>query len=70
MVEVLPVGKWTPSQALLEAQSNQDEMEMVAVVYMQKGEDLPFLTCSSMKPVDMHFLGFALQQFAYGEMKE
>lgn len=64
MVEVLNTGKWSPSQALFESQNSVDDMEHVAIIWMRK-DDLngtPYLTCSTMRPVDMNFLGFALQE--------
>ena len=70
MIDVLNTGKWTPQQCLLEAVSQEDTMEMCVVVYMVKGEDCPRLTCSSMCPSDMNFLGFALQSYSLRSMKE
>lgn len=64
MVDVLPTGKWNPSQALYEALNEADEMEHVAIVYMRRGDIVPRLTCSSMLPVDMNFLGTALQHYS------
>jgi hypothetical protein len=70
VVDVLDTGTWSPSQALLRAQSDQDEMEHVAIVYVKKDENFPRITCSSIKPVEMNFLGFALQQYSLEHMKE
>ena len=68
MVDVLNVGKWTPQQALLEATGQQENMSKCVVLYMEKGDEMPKLTCSSMSPVDLHFLGFALQNYATKNM--
>ena len=72
MIDVLNTGKWTPQQALLEAQGIHDEMDHVAIVYMRKGDlkGTPHLTCSSMSPSDMNFLGFALQEHSLAHMKD
>ena len=72
MVDVLNTGKWTPQQALLEAQGIQDDMDHVAIIYMRKGDlnGTPHLTCSSMSPSDMNFLGFALQEHSLSHMKD
>ena len=64
MVDVLNTGKWNPEQCLLEAGKACADMEVCAVVYIQKGEEHPRLTTSSMKPTDMNFLGLALQQYS------
>ncbi len=61
MIDVLNTGKWSPAQALLEAQNIQDEMSQCAIVFIEKDEDIPRLIYSSMKPVDMYFLGGAVQ---------
>ena len=72
MVEVLNTGKWNPEMALLEAQNIQDEMSHVAIIWMEKGDldGTPHLTCSTMRPVDMNFLGFALQQHSLKAMTD
>ena len=72
MVDVLNTGKWTPQMALLEAQNIQEDMEHVAVIWLNKGdvEGTPHLTCSTMRPVDMNFLGFALQQHSLKKMTD
>lgn len=69
MIDVLPVGKWNPEQALLEAMKDVERMEQVCVVYIREGEDTPRITTSSMQPVDYHFMGTALQHFALRYMK-
>jgi hypothetical protein len=70
VVDVLHTGKWTPQQALLEAQTTQDDMDQVAVVFIRKDEDIPRLIYSDMKPVDMNFLGLAVQLHSLKFMKE
>ncbi len=72
MVDVLNTGKWSPIQAILEAEKITDEMEHVAIIWMEKGDldGTPHLTCSSMRPVDMNFLGFALQEHSLTHMKD
>ncbi len=70
MVDVLDTGKWTPQQALLQAEGDVDDMTQCVVLYMKKGEETPRVTASSMGPVDLHFFGFALQTFACERMKE
>ena len=72
MVDVLNTGKWTPEMALLEAQNIQDDMDHVAVIWLNKGDlnGVPHLTCSTMRPVDMNFLGFALQQHSLKNMTD
>ncbi len=70
MVDVLDTGTWSPAQALLQAQSVQDDMECVAIAYMNKTEKFPRITCSSMNPTDLNFLGFALQQYSLEYLKE
>ena len=72
MVDVLNTGKWSPMQAILEAQGISDEMAHVAIIWMKKGDldGTPHLTCSTMRPVDMNFLGFALQEHSLSHMKD
>ena len=70
MVDVLDTGTWSPSQAILQGQSCQNDMELVAICYINKGETFPRITCSSMKPTDLNFLGFALQQYSLEYLKE
>ena len=72
MVDVLNTGKWSPMQALIEAQQLEDEMAHVAIIWMEKGDlaGTPHLTCSSMTPSDMNFLGFALQEHSLAHMKD
>jgi len=70
MVDVLDTGAWSPTQALLKAMGDKDEMDIVAVAYIKKDEDFPRLTCSSMTPTQMNFLGFALQTHALDIIKE
>ena len=59
-------------QAILEAQKIESEMEHVAIIWMKKDEitGTPHLTCSSMSPSDMNFLGFALQEHSLSHMKD
>ena len=70
MIDVFPSDKITPQQALLQAQDQEEDMDCVAIVYLSKGEDCPKLTCSSMNPVDINFLGFALQNYSLRYLKE
>ena len=70
MIDVFPSDKITPQQALLQATEELDEMDCVAIVYLTKGGDCPRLTCSSMNPVDVNFLGFALQNYSLRYLKE
>ena len=70
MVDVFPSSKITPQQALLQAQEEVDSMEAVAIVYLVKDQDSPRLTCSSMNPIDINFLGFALQNYSLRYLKE
>ena len=70
MVDVLDTGTWNPSQAILQAQGGQDDMRVCAIAYIEEGEEMPRLTCSSMKPIELHLLGVALQQYALESMKE
>ena len=70
MIDVFPSDKITPQQALLQAEDDIEAMECVAIVYIKEGEDTPRLTCSSMNPVDINFLGFALQNYSLRFLKE
>ena len=72
MVDVLNTGKWSPMQAIIEAQKITDEMEHVAIIWMEKDclNGTPHLTCSSMSPSDMNFLGFALQEHSLSHMTD
>lgn len=63
-IDVLPTSKQTPQQAILNAETELSDMEQVAVVYIRKGEHHPRLTCSSMTPADMNFMGVALQHYS------
>ena len=63
-VEPFPSLVKTPQQALLQATKEVDNIDQIAIIYMRKGEDSPRLTCSTMQPVDMNFLGFALQNYS------
>ena len=69
-VTPFPSKKKSPQQAILEVESDISEMESVAIVYIRKGELHPRLTCSSMLPVDMNFLGLALSQYSLRYLKE
>ena len=64
MVSVLPTDKQSPQQVLLNAENELDDIEQIAVVYIRKGEQSPRLTCSSMSPSDLNFLGAALQHYS------
>lgn len=68
-IETFPSNRVTPQQALLTA-GNVEDMEHVAIVYMVKGEETPRLTCSDMQPVDMNFLGTALQHYSMRYLNE
>jgi hypothetical protein len=70
MIDVFPSQKITPQQALLQATEELETMEHIAIVYMTKDELHPRLTCSSMQPVDMNFLGLALQNYSLRYLKE
>ena len=63
-VSAFPSSVKTPYQALLQVQEEVDDIDQVAIIYIRKGEDSPRLTCSTMQPVDMNFLGFALQNYS------
>jgi hypothetical protein len=64
MVDVLDTKEWSPQQALLKVMDEHGDMQLVAIAYIRKDEDCPRITCSSMSPKDMNFLGFALQQYS------
>ncbi len=72
MVDVLNTGKWSPMQALIEAQKLESDMAHVAIIWMEKSDlsGTPHLTCSSMNPSDMNFLGFALQEHSLSHMRD
>ena len=59
-----PSNTMTPRQALLYAEEAVDEMDHVAIVYMMKGENHPRLTVSTCLPVDINYLGVALQHYS------
>ena len=69
-VTAFPSDNTTPQQALLQAEEELGTMDHVAVVYMLEGEDVPRLTCSSMHPVDLNFLGTALQHYSMRYLRE
>jgi len=69
-VKALPTAQTDPRQALLQAMEHVDEIGCVAIVYMPKDGDLPKVTSSSMSPIDMNFLGAALQQMAFRFIEE
>jgi len=70
VIDVFASDKITPQQAFLQAEEEMDDMECVAIVYLTKDGDSPRLTCSSMNPVDINFLGFALQNYSLRYLKE
>lgn len=72
MVDVLNTPEWSPIQAILEAKNIHKKMAHVAIIWMNKGDlaGTPHLTCSSMTPSDMNFLGFALQEHSLSHMKD
>ena len=70
MVDVLPTERQSPQQAFLNAESEIEDMESVAIVWFRKGEAHPRLTCSSMSPVDMNFLGYSLQHYSLKYLKD
>jgi hypothetical protein len=59
-----PSKSMTPQQALLYAGDEVDDMEYVVIAYMPKGANHARLTVSSCQPIDIHFLGTALQRYA------
>ena len=69
-IKVFPSDKSTPQQTLLKATEVVGEMDHVAVIYIPKGKIHPFLYCSSMLPVDMNFLGAALQNYSLSYMED
>jgi hypothetical protein len=69
-VEILQVGGLTPKQALLDALNDVENIEMVAITYMRRDDDYPFVTASEMRPVDLHFMGFALMAAANDAMND
>ena len=70
MINVFPSDILSPQQALLQAEEELENMEYVAIVYTLKGEDLPRLTCSSQSPMELSFLGTAIQHYALGHLRE
>ena len=70
MVDVFPSDKISPQQAFLQAEAEIGTMQHVAIVYMVKDELHPRLTCSTMMPVDMSFLGLSLQNYSLKYLKE
>jgi len=69
-VTVFPSDKSSPQQVLLAVGEILDDIDHLAVVYMPKGAIHPRLTCSSMLPVDMNFLGLALQNYSMKYLKD
>ena len=67
-VEALNTPKWSADQALIQVQN--DDPEVVAIVYRRKGSNNPIITCSSMKPMEVYFFGGALQAVAMKRMRE
>ena len=70
MVDVIKTGKWTPSMALLEAQSVQDDMESCLVIWINKDEEVPRITDSSINPLTMNFFATALYEHSVRKMRE
>ena len=68
-IDVLDTGTWTPQQAILQVTNDIPNITKCVVLYMQKGEEVPRVTASSMDAVDLHFFGFALQTFALRKME-
>ena len=68
-VTPFPSKNMTPRQSLLEATKAVDDMDQVAIVYILKGEAHPRLTTSAMMPVDINFLGVALQHYSMREIE-
>ena len=64
MIDVFPSDKITPQQSMLQAEEELDSMDLVAIIYIRKGELHPRLTCSSMTPSDMNFLATALEHYS------
>ena len=69
-IELFPSKKSTPQQTLLKATEELEDMECVAVIFLKKNALHPYLYCSTMKPVDMNFLGAALQNYSLEYMKD
>ena len=67
-VTLFPGTKQAPDQALRTALDVADDMEMVAIVYIDKGQNQPKLTCSAMTPMDLHFMAYALQHYAVAHL--
>jgi hypothetical protein len=63
-VEPFPSKNLTPQQALLYAGDDVDDMEYVVIAYMPKGANHARLTVSACQPIDIHFIGTALQRYA------
>ena len=69
MVDVLDTGTRSPRQALLMALEEVDGMKDVVIAYTDDN-DVPCLTCSSMKPIYLHLLGTCVQAYALEILKE
>jgi len=69
-VKVFPSDTSTPQQTLLSVEDIIDDIDHLAIVYMPKGAIHPRLCCSSMLPVDMNFLGLALQNYSMKYLKD
>jgi len=69
-VDVFPSDKITPQQALLYAEEELGDMASVAIVWLTKDGIHPRLTVSTMKPVDLNFMGVALQQHSLRYLKD
>ena len=70
MIDVFPSDILSPQQALLQAEVELGNMEYVAIVYMLKGEEVPRLTCSSQSPMELNFLGTAIQHYSLGHLHD
>ena len=70
MIEVFPSKKSSPQQVLIQASKVVETMDHIAIIYMEKGQIHPRLTCSSMLPVDMNFLGSALVNYSHKFLKD
>jgi len=69
-IEVMDTDKRSPQQTLLKSMDFVEEMDHVIVAYVPKGKDHIVMYCSTMKPVDMNFIGFALQNHSLSFMED
>jgi len=67
-VKALNTPKWSAEQALIHVQN--DDPEVVSIIYRKKGSDNPIVVCSTMKPMEVYFFGGALQGLAMNRIRE